>query len=170
MTSPSADAVEITVAVACDSWIAACPDAEPLAERAARAALAAAPLGTGDAPLLLGIVLTDDAEQRALNHAWRGKDVPTNVLSFATADPDQKPPPGAPILLGDVVLAFETVAHEAAEQRKPLSDHLSHLVVHGALHLLGFDHESDAEAACMEAREIEILAELGVPAPYDDPM
>ena len=68
-----------------------------------------------------------------------------------------------PVLLGDVVLAFETVAREAAEQRKPLADHLSHLVVHGVLHLLGFDHESDAEAERMEAREIEILAGLGVP-------
>ena len=86
------------------------------------------------------------------------------------ADPDERPPPGAPVLLGDVVLAFETVAREAAEQRKPLADHLAHLVVHGVLHLLGFDHESDAEAAIMEARETEILARLGVPAPYADTM
>lgn len=120
--------------------------------------------------MLLGIVLTDDAEQRALNCAWRGKDAPTNVLSFATADPDMKPPQGAPLLLGDVVLAFETVAREAAEQRKKLSDHLAHLVVHGVLHLLGFDHGNDAEAAMMETRETEILAGLGVPAPYGDTM
>ena len=70
----------------------------------------------------------------------------------------------------DVVLAFETVAREAAEQNKPLADHLRHLVVHGVLHLLGFDHESDAEAEVMEAREREILAGLGVPDPYRDPM
>ena len=71
-----------------------------------------------------------------------------------------------PVLLGDVVLAFETVRREATEQHKPLADHLSHLVVHGVLHLLGLDHESAAEAAAMEAREIEILAGLGVPDPY----
>jgi probable rRNA maturation factor len=72
------------------------------------------------------------------------------------------------VLLGDVVLAFETVRDEAAEQNKPLGDHLRHLVAHGVLHLLGFDHESEAEAAEMEAREIEILAGLGVPDPYRD--
>ncbi len=92
------------------------------------------------------------------------------MLSFAIGRPGRAPPPGAPVLLGDVVLAFETVAREAAEQRKPLADHLRHLVVHGVLHLLGFDHESDAEAAIMEARETEILARLGVPAPYADTM
>ena len=162
--------IEIAVTVCCDAWRAACPEAESLAERAARAALAAEPPEAGDAPVLLGVVLTDDEEQRALNRAWRGKDSPTNVLSFATSDPDETPPPGAPLLLGDVVLAFATVAREAAEQQKPLSDHLAHLVVHGVLHLLGFDHESDGEAAIMEAREIEILAGLGVPAPYADIM
>jgi probable rRNA maturation factor len=119
--------------------------------------------------VLVGIVLTDDAEQRTLNRTWRGKDFSTNVLSFALTDPDE-PPPGAPVLLGDVVLAFETVAREAAEQHKTLPDHLRHLVVHGVLHLIGFDHESDAEAAVMEALEIEIFAGLGVPAPYADTM
>jgi probable rRNA maturation factor len=77
-------------------------------------------------------------------------------------------PDGAPLLLGDVVLAFETVCREATEQDKPLADHLRHLVVHGVLHLLGHDHENAAEAAIMEAREIAILAELGVPNPYRD--
>jgi probable rRNA maturation factor len=158
--------VEIDVAVPCDAWLAACPDAASLAGRAARAALAAEFPTTANAPVLLGLVLTDDEEQRTLNRTWRGKDAPTNVLSFAVTDPDEPPPPGAPILLGDVVLAFETVAREAAEQGKPLPDHLVHLVVHGVLHLVGFDHESDAEAMVMEAREIGILAGLGVPAPY----
>jgi probable rRNA maturation factor len=162
--------VDITVTVACDSWPAFCPDAETVAENAARATLTAEPPAAGDVPLLLGIILTDDAEQRDLNRTWRGKDSPTNVLSFAMTDPHEAPPPGAPVLLGDVVLAFETVAREAAEQRRFLSDHFSHLVVHGVLHLLGFDHESEGEAAAMEARETEILAGLGVPAPYDDTM
>jgi len=79
-------------------------------------------------------------------------------------------PPGAPLLLGDVVLALETVRREAAEQNKPLADHLRHLVVHGVLHLLGYDHADAAGAAAMEAREIAILAELGVPNPYRDTM
>jgi probable rRNA maturation factor len=163
-------AAEITVTVSCDAWLDACPNAEALAEVAAGAALAAERNGVEDAPVLVGIVLTDDSEQRELNRIWRGKDSATNVLSFAVGDPDDPAPIGAPVLLGDVVLAFETVAREAAAQEKTLPDHLSHLVVHGVLHLLGFDHESDAEAAIMEARETEILAGLGVPAPYADTM
>jgi probable rRNA maturation factor len=79
-------------------------------------------------------------------------------------------PQGAPLLLGDVVLAFETVRREAADQKKPFADHLRHLVVHGVLHLLGYDHVASAEAAAMETREIAILAELGVPNPYSDTM
>ncbi|MGD9614138.1 MAG: rRNA maturation RNase YbeY [Alphaproteobacteria bacterium] len=168
---PSADnSAEITVTVSRDAWLAACPDAASLVETAARAALAAEWRGRAEGPALLGIVLTDDPEQRMLNRTWRGEDAPTNVLSFALSDPAEPPPPGAPVLLGDVVLAFETVAREAAEQRKRLADHVSHLVVHGVLHLLGFDHESDADAALMEARETRILAGLGVPAPYADTM
>ncbi|MGE0258453.1 MAG: rRNA maturation RNase YbeY [Alphaproteobacteria bacterium] len=169
MNQPAETAAEITIAVSCGAWLAACPDVDLLAERAARAALAAAPPATGG-PALVGIVLTDDAEQRALNRAYRGTDAPTNVLSFALGTADPPAPPGAPVLLGDVVLALETVAREAAEQRKPLPDHLAHLVVHGVLHLLGFDHEIDAEAAVMEARETDILARLGVAAPYGDTM
>jgi probable rRNA maturation factor len=170
MIAPAETAVEIAVSVPCDAWLAACPDADSLAERAARAALAAEPPAAADGLVLVGIVLTDDSEQRALNRTWRGKDSSTNVLSFAMIGPDEPPPPGAPVLLGDVVLAFETVAREAGGQKKPLSDHLAHLVVHGVLHLLGFDHEADAEAAIMEARETAILRGLGVPSPYDDTM
>jgi probable rRNA maturation factor len=170
MIARAENPVEIDIAVLCDAWLTACPDADSLAERAARATLAAEPPTTANAPVLVGIVLTDDSEQHALNRTWRGKDSSTNVLSFAMTDPDEPPPPGAPVLLGDVVLAFETVAREAAEQRKTLADHLAHLVVHGILHLIGFDHETDAEAAIMEAREIEILVGLGVPAPYADIM
>jgi probable rRNA maturation factor len=119
---------------------------------------------------LVGIVLTDDAEQQRLNRDYRGQDKPTNVLSFALTDSGDPVAPGMPVLLGDIVLAFETVAREAAEQDKPLADHLRHLVVHGALHLLGFDHENAAEAAIMEAREAAILRRLGVPDPYRDTM
>jgi probable rRNA maturation factor len=170
MTAPAETAVEITISLSCAAWLAACPEAETRVVRAARAALADGPPRMAGRPVLLGIVLTDDAEQRELNRTWRGKDSPTNVLSFAVGGPDDPAPPGAPLLLGDVVLAFETVAREAAACGKPLADHLSHLVVHGVLHLLGFDHESDAEAAIMEAREHAILAALGVPAPCADTM
>jgi probable rRNA maturation factor len=151
----------VEVAAPCGAWAAMLADAAALAASAARAALAGA---TG----IVGVVLTDDAEQRQLNRQYRGIDAPTNVLAFALGDP--LPAPSAPVLLGDVVLAFETVAREAAEQRKPFADHLRHLVVHGVLHLLGFDHETEAEAAIMETRETEILRTLGVPDPYRDPM
>jgi len=152
------------VSVACDCWVSICPEAEMLAERAARAALAAAHV---DGPAVIAVILTDDAEQRRLNRDYRGKDASTNVLSFSMGDPV---PGGGAVMLGDVVLAFETVAREADEQNKPLADHLRHLVVHGVLHLLGFDHENDMEAEIMERREREILAGLGVPDPYRDPI
>lgn len=159
--------VAINVSIEDDRWQALCPDAAVLVEAAARAALrAAAP--ADDGPLLLDVLLTDDSEQRRLNRLYRGIDKPTNVLSFALAD--APPAPGAPSLLGDVVLARETVAREAAEQQKPLADHLQHLVVHGVLHLVGCDHENDTEAAIMEAREVAILQSLGVPDPYRDTM
>ncbi|HEX5455552.1 MAG TPA: rRNA maturation RNase YbeY [Stellaceae bacterium] len=120
--------------------------------------------------ILVGIILTDDAEQRRLNRDYRGQDKSTNVLSFALANPGDPLAPGMPVVLGDVVLAFETVAREAAEQGKSLADHLRHLVVHGVLHLVGFDHENAAEAAIMEDREVAILRRLGVPDPYRDTM
>ena len=101
-----------------------------------------------------------------LNSDWRGIDRPTNVLAFPGWDPDAPLPAEAPLLLGDVVLARETVAREAKEQGKTVTDHLGHLVVHGVLHLLGYDHAIDAEAAVMETLETAILAELGVADPY----
>jgi probable rRNA maturation factor len=163
MTLAETPVVEISAA--CPAWEQALPEAAALAETAA-----ALTLRRGEAPAaaIVDITLTDDDEQRVLNHIWRGKDAPTNVLAFPAADPTVPVPNGAPLLLGDVVLAFETVRREAEEQEKPLADHLRHLVVHGVLHLLGHDHENAAEAAIMEAREIAILSELGVPNPYRD--
>jgi probable rRNA maturation factor len=158
---------EIDVAVPCTAWTEACPAAEAVVGKAARLALGGGAI-TLIAPLVIGVRLTDDDEQRRLNRAYRGKDAPTNVLAFPLADLADPLPPGSPLLLGDVVLAFETVRREAEVQGKPLADHLRHLVVHGVLHLLGFDHDSELDAAAMEAREVEILAALGVPDPYRD--
>ena len=112
----------------------------------------------------LSIVFSDDAHIRTLNAGWRGKDKPTNVLSF----PAFPFPRGGPLppMLGDIVLAAETVAREAALEEKPLENHISHLVIHGLLHLMGYDHETDAEAEEMEAVERAALARLAIPDPY----
>lgn len=161
---PAPDGHEIAVLVEDAAWSEALPEAEALAERAAAAALAAeAPAGE---PLEVTVLLTDDAEVRALNARYRGKDRPTNVLSFPAG---LEALPGEPRLLGDLALAFGTCRREAGEQGKPLAAHLGHLVVHGCLHLLGHDHETEAEAEAMEAREREILAGLGIPDPYTAP-
>jgi probable rRNA maturation factor len=111
----------------------------------------------------LCVHLADDAHVRELNARWRGLDKPTNVLSFPAAEAADI---GQARLLGDIVLAYETVAREATDEGKPLADHYRHLVVHGFLHLIGFDHETDAEAEAMEAMEARILAQLGVADPY----
>jgi probable rRNA maturation factor len=132
------------------------------AERARRAARAALVAGSAGAPLELAIVLSDDRTLRALNHRWRGKDKPTNVLSFPSGTVD----PAGRRTLGDVVLAFESLAREAEAAGKPLADHLSHLVVHGVLHLMGYDHERPVEARRMEGLEVRVLAGLGIPDPY----
>jgi probable rRNA maturation factor len=109
----------------------------------------------------IAILLTDDAAQAALNGDWRGKAGSTNVLSFPAA-------PNPFDHLGDVSLALETCAREAGEQGKTLADHVSHLLAHGVLHLLGHDHETDAGAAVMEACERAVLARIGIGDPYRD--
>lgn len=165
-----APALSVEVAVDCEAWRRACPKPAALAKAAAAAAFRSGVAGFGTPPagrVVIGVTLADAAQQRELNRVWRGKDMSTNVLAFPVAD-TQAPPPGAPLLLGDVVLALETVAAEAAEQDKPLADHLRHLVVHGVLHLLGHDHEEAEAAEAMERHETAVLAELGVPDPYRD--
>lgn len=109
-------------------------------------------------------MLTDDSGIQSLNRTWRGIDKPTNVLSFPTAAPPG--PPGAVRPLGDIAIAFETLRREAGEANKPFAHHLAHLAIHGILHLLGHDHEDDAEAEAMEALETHVLATLGIPDPY----
>ncbi len=109
----------------------------------------------------MSVTFCDDAEIRGLNAQWRGKDKPTNVLSFPTPGPLAARP-----LLGDIVIAYETVAREAAEQEKTLRDHTAHMVIHGFLHLIGYDHETAAEAEEMEGLERRIAARLGLRDPY----
>ncbi|WP_448192204.1 rRNA maturation RNase YbeY [Azospirillum sp. sgz301742] len=154
--------VDIAVSREAGEWP---EDSEWLAERAAMAALSAV-WDPADGPAELSVVLGDDALVQTLNRDYRGKDKPTNVLSFALTEADEPEVEGAPTLLGDVVLAWETLVRESAEQGKTLSNHLCHLVVHGVLHLLGYDHEVDAEAEEMEQLEVEVLGTLGVPDPY----
>jgi probable rRNA maturation factor len=159
----------IVIEAPCAAWTLACPNAAALARAAAGIALARVAKDRGLSPgaaIEIGISLVDDAAQRQLNRDWRGIDAATNVLAFPAWDPGAAIPPNAPLLLGDVVLAFDTVMREAAEQGRPLADHLSHLVVHGVLHLLGYDHLAEADATAMETLETAILASLGVPDPY----
>lgn len=138
------------------------------AHRAALAAIGAAP--TGAAPTELTLVFGDDARVRTLNAQWRGKDVPTNVLAFPASSPAELAvgaPLGAPLLLGDVVLAFETCVAEARAAGIAPADHVAHLVVHGVLHLFGHDHGTDLEAERMEGLEVAVLAGIGIANPYD---
>ncbi len=122
--------------------------------------------------LCVSLLFTDDEAVRSLNREWRGKDKPTNVLSFPMlerADLLALAPDGPPELLGDIALAFETCAREAAEKGVPLADHAAHLIVHGLLHLAGHDHETgEMQAAKMEALEIKALAIMGIADPYGD--
>jgi probable rRNA maturation factor len=159
--------IDIAVTIEHQAWAQALPDAEALCGRLAATALEAVELPDG--VVELAIVLADDETVRGLNRQWRGKDAPTNVLSFAALDDEDAPEvEGAPLMLGDVILAFETTRAEAIEQGKSLADHASHLVIHGVLHLLGFDHEDEDEAVEMEALETALLATLGIDDPYEE--
>lgn len=149
-----------------ESW-AEVDDLERLIVDAGRA-LATQPRFSDLASAEACIALGDDASVQALNLRYRGKDAPTNVLSFPAGPAGHPLDEAAPRPLGDLVLAYETLVREAGEQGIPLAHHLQHLVVHGLLHLLGFDHETDREAREMEAIEVEILAGLGIPNPYKE--
>src|SRR6202158_6489282 len=143
------------------------PDAEAIIHRAVAAAAEIVNAGLGEAEL--AVMLTDDAGIRTLNSHWRGIDKPTNVLSFpALAPTGAGGPDDAPRMLGDIAIAYETTRRQAEDEQKPFDHHLSHLAVHGFLHLIGYDHEKDGDAEVMEALETEILAQLGIPNPYAD--
>lgn len=157
-------AIEVDVLATADQW-AEHPQAADRVTQAIRAAHAAV-LADYDLGIEIGevaVMLTDDAGIRVLNRDWRSKDKATNVLSFPT--PQMAREAGEPHL-GDIAIAYETVAREAVAEEKPFDDHLTHLAVHGMLHLLGFDHETPDDAEEMEAMERAILAELGVSDPY----
>lgn len=134
---------------------------EALAERAVAAALGQA----GRAGALVAVGFADDATLARLNGEWRGKPKPTNVLSFPAAPGMAEP--GGPEFLGDVILASGVTRAEAEAQGKPWAAHVSHLIIHGVFHLLGEDHETEAQASRMEAAEIRAMEKLGLPNPYE---
>ena len=133
------------------------PGAKMAVSRAISAAADAVSRDSGE----VAVVLTDDATVRRLNRQWRGIDKPTNVLSFPA------PAPGAG-MLGDIAIAYQTLARECRNERKPFAAHLSHLAIHGFLHLMGYDHQHDSDAEAMEQVERSVLARLGIPDPYPE--
>jgi len=154
------------VLVAADCWHGE-PEAEALIQRAIAAA--GEVVNPGERRAEVAVLLTDDAGIRKLNLDWRGIDKPTNVLSFPSAPhPVQHNAPLAPRMLGDIAIAYETMRREAAHEGKPFNHHLSHLAVHGFLHLVGYDHENETDAEAMESLETKILVQLGIPDPYAD--
>jgi probable rRNA maturation factor len=151
-TSKSATVATIDIIVASAAWTKNLRGIKAVCRRAALAAL-----GKHSNPIELSILLTTDGAMRKLNALYRGKDKPTNVLSF---------PADESVMLGDIAIAYGVTAREAKAENKTLTAHVSHLVVHGVLHLLGYDHENEKDAVTMERRERKILADLGIADPY----
>ena len=149
--------MNVDISIDDKDWTAV-PDLKKLARRALKATLA-------DDDVSLSLLFTSDSKISEINRQWRGKATATNVLSFPVSS-ETPVPEGEPRPLGDIVLAFGIVSKEAQEQKKPIAHHVTHLIVHGALHLLGYDHGEDGEAEAMEGREIAILAGLGIENPY----
>jgi probable rRNA maturation factor len=160
----------ISVTVGAPAWRTHLAGPKAVCRGAARAALAGVPVPPWLARAEVSILLADDATVRRLNAAWRGQDRATDVLSFPAFDRIPAAAPAhmaaGPVPLGDIVLALETIRAEATATGKPLADHVSHLVIHGCLHLLGYDHQAGPDAALMEGLERSILARLGIADPY----
>jgi probable rRNA maturation factor len=150
-------ALAVDILLDCPLW-----KAERGIETMLRRAVAAAASMVSTVGGELAIVLTDDAAMRALNREWRGQDQPTNVIAF----PAKASPASAPHMLGDIVIAYQTMTREAQSEGKPLMHHLVHLAVHGFLHLAGYDHQTEEETETMEELEVAILARLDIPNPY----
>ena len=161
---------ETGIQIRCRSWTEALDDAPFLCRRAVDVACRIAAADATGRAVEIGIALADDAETARLNGRYRGIERPTDVLSFAGGEPVDGTgrAEDPPAMLGDIVIAFETSASDAARAGKRLDHHLQHLVVHGLLHLLGYDHETERDASCMEAMEVEILKRLGIADPYGD--
>jgi probable rRNA maturation factor len=155
----------IIISVAEGRWQNALPELDALTRAAIGKTLECAAPALPDKKIEVGVTFTNDNAMRALNSKWRGKDKPTNVLSFPAANADGLPA-DAPLLLGDILLGFETVLQEAGAAEKSLNDHALHLLIHGTLHLLGHDHEAETDAKAMESLEIKILSGFNVPNPY----
>lgn len=153
------------VAVECQAWHTAVTDPVGIVREAVAAALQEAAEAAPDRPEV-SVLLADDDRLRTLNRTWRNQDKPTNVLSFPAMEPGEVVHGSRPVLLGDIAIALETVLREAGAEGKAPAAHLAHLVVHGTLHLLGHDHETDGEAALMEGTEALALARLGIADPY----
>ncbi|WP_309084254.1 rRNA maturation RNase YbeY [Chelativorans sp.] len=153
-------AISVHCVVEAGEW----PPQEVLQHFAEQAVAATTALVDGAPAGPLTILFTDDAEMRAMNARFRGKDKPTNVLSFPAEA--RAFPPGAPRHLGDIALGYGIVASEAEAEEKPFEHHLTHLLVHGFLHILGYDHELPQQAEDMEALERQILQSLAIPDPY----
>ncbi len=172
----------ISVSVPCGRWLQRLPGASALSQKAASAAFEIGADGalTGRGAFEVSLVLGDDDFVRALNRAYRGRDVATNVLAFGNFTAGEAVNPASsrrrsaamtrdgekPVLLGDVVIAYETAVAEASAQGKSIEAHLCHLVVHGVLHLLGYDHKDETDALRMERLEASVLGQFGLPDPY----
>jgi probable rRNA maturation factor len=164
--------LEIDVTIAEPEWNASFLDVEAIAKRAMTITLQLVELPhiIEDRELEVSVVLANDDLLHVLNREYRDMDKPTNVLSFATIDSDDPVPDEGPYPLGDIILSYQTIDREANEQGKFFKDHFTHMIVHGTLHLVGYDHQTEDEATHMETLEIRILEKMNIQNPYMDNM